>query len=375
MNFDISEEQQLIKDSVARFVQDNYELETRIAASSAKPGYSEDHWQTFAELGWLGLPFSEADGGFGGNAIDTMLVFEEFGRGLVLEPYLASVVLGGSVLRNGGTAEQRGELLPKLIGGELKLALAYAELQSRFDLHDVTTVARADGEDFVLNGAKSMVINAETADFIVVSARTSGGQVDEDGVSLFLVPRDADGLDCKSFPTVDGLRASEVTLKDVRVSKSALVGDEPGKGHAVLAAAIDDGILAIAAEAVGAMEVLYQDTTAYTQERVQFDHPMSDFQVVQHRLVEMFMETEQCKSLLYRATLEQAQNAPTARRTIHALKHMIGKAGYFVGESAVQLHGGMGMTEELRIAHYFKRLVVIEAQFGNSDHHLELFAA
>ena len=374
MNFDITEEQQLVKDSVTRFVSDNYELETRMAASAASPGYSEAHWQTFAELGWLGLPFSEEDGGFGGSAIDTMLMFEEFGKGLVLEPYLASVVLGGGVLRHGGSAEQKSELITKLAAGELKLAVAYAEEQSRFDLHDVTTSARADGDDYVLNGAKSMVLNAKTADHIVVSARTSGGQVDKAGISLFLVSRDASGLDVKSFPTVDGLRAAEITLTDVRVPASALIGGE-GTGHETLNAAINDGILALAAEAVGGMEVLYKDTVAYTQEREQFDHPMSDFQVVQHRLVEMFMEYEQCKSLLYRATLEQAQNAPTAQRTIHALKHMVGKAGYFIGENAVQLHGGMGMTEELRVAHYFKRLLVIDAQFGNSDHHLELFAA
>jgi len=374
MNFDITEEQQLVKDSVTRFVQDNYELETRIAASTKNPGYSEDHWKTFAELGWLGLPFAEADGGFGGSAIDTMLMFEEFGKGLVLEPYLASVVLGGGVLRHGASNAQKAELIGQLAAGEIKLALAYAELQSRFDLHDVTTSARADGANYVLNGAKSMVLNADTADHIIVSARTSGGQVDESGISLFLVPRETAGLEIQSFPTVDGLRAAEIKLQDVTVSNANLLGAE-GSGFQALNAAINDGILAIAAEALGGMEVLYKDTVAYTQEREQFDHPMSDFQVVQHRLVEMFMEYEQCKSLLYRATLEQAQGAPTAQRTIHALKHMVGKAGYFIGENAVQLHGGMGMTEELRVAHYFKRLLVIDAQFGNSDHHLELFAA
>ena len=374
MNFDITEEQQLVKDSVTRFVNENYELETRTAASSAEPGYSEAHWKTFAELGWLGLPFAEEDGGFGGSAIDTMLMFEEFGKGLVLEPYLASVILGGGVIRHGGSAEQKSELITKLAAGELKLALAYAELQSRFDLHDVTTTAKADGDDYVINGAKSMALNAGTADHIIVSARTSGGQVDKEGISLFLIPRDAQGLEVKGFPTVDGLRAAEIELKGVKVPASAMVG-AAGSGYSTLNAAINDGILAIAAEAVGGMEVLYKDTVAYTQDREQFDHPMSDFQVVQHRLVEMFMEYEQCKSLLYRATLEQAQESPTAQRTIHALKHMVGKAGYFVGENAVQLHGGMGMTEELRVAHYFKRLLVIDAQFGNSDHHLELFAA
>ena len=374
MNFDITEEQQLVKDSVTRFVQENYELEARLAISGANPGYSEDHWKTFADLGWLGLPFSEEDGGFGGTAIDTMLIFEEFGKGLVVEPYLASVVLGGGALRHGANPAQKGEIITRLAAGELKLALAYAEEQSRFDLHDVTTSARADGDNYIINGAKSMVLNAETADHIIVSARTSGGQVDKSGISLFLIPRVTAGLKVEGFPTVDGLRAAEISFNDLSVGAESLIGTK-GSGYETLNATINDGILAIAAEALGSMEVLYKDTVAYTQEREQFDHPMSDFQVVQHRLVEMFMEYEQCKSLLYRATLEQAQNAPTAQRTIHALKHMVGKAGYFIGENAVQLHGGMGMTEELRVAHYFKRLLVIDSQFGNADHHLELFAA
>ena len=374
MNFDITEEQQLVKDSVTRFVQENYELEARLAISGANPGYSEDHWKTFADLGWLGLPFSEEDGGFGGTAIDTMLIFEEFGKGLVVEPYLASVVLGGGALRHGANPAQKGEIITGLAAGELKLALAYAEEQSRFDLHDVTTSARADGDNYIINGSKSMVLNAETADHIIVSARTSGGQVDKSGISLFLIPRVTAGLKVEGFPTVDGLRAAEISFNDLSVGAESLIGTK-GSGYETLNATINDGILAIAAEALGSMEVLYKDTVAYTQEREQFDHPMSDFQVVQHRLVEMFMEYEQCKSLLYRATLEQAQNAPTAQRTIHALKHMVGKAGYFIGENAVQLHGGMGMTEELRVAHYFKRLLVIDSQFGNADHHLELFAA
>lgn len=374
MNFEFTQEQQLIKDSVTRFVQDNYQLEKRMEVSTSDIGFSQSHWQQFAELGWLGLPFSEADGGFGGNEIDTMLIMEEFGKGLVLEPFLASIVLAGGALRRAATTEQKAALLPQLIDGSTQLTLAWAELQARFDLHDVTTTARADGSGYVLNGSKSMVQNAATADRFIVSARTSGGQIDADGISLFLVQNNAKGLTRDDFPTVDGLRASELAFEDVKIAGDALIG-ELGNGYAALRGAANDAILAVAAEAVGAMEVLYKDTVAYTQERVQFDHPMSDFQVVQHRLVEMFMEYEQCKSLLYRATLESAQNAPTAQRTIHALKHMIGKAGVMVGESAVQLHGGMGMTEELRIGHYFKRLLVIEAQFGNSDYHLQQFAA
>ena len=374
MNFDLTSEQQLLKDSVDRFVADNYSLEARVKVTDAEPGFSKDHWKSFAELGWLGLPFAEADGGFGGGPIETMLLMESFGRGLVVEPYLASVVLGGGALRRGGSAALKAQILPGVIDGTKQLAFGYAEEQARFDLHDVVTSAKPDGDGFLLNGTKSVVQNAATADYVVASARTSGGQIDRNGISLFLIDVKAPGVERDNYPTVDGLRASEVKLTNVRVGKDRLIG-ELGKGFAILNAVANDGILALSAEAVGAMEVLYKDTVDYTQQRIQFGHPLSEFQVLQHRMVEMFMEYEQTKSLLYRATLEATQGAETAQRTIHALKHLVGRAGLFVGENAVQLHGGMGMTEELRIGHYFKRLLVIDAQFGNADHHLQQFAA
>ncbi|HTK99863.1 MAG TPA: acyl-CoA dehydrogenase family protein [Pseudomonadales bacterium] len=374
MNFDLSSEQQLLKDSVDRFVADNYSLEARVKVTDAEPGFSKAHWKSFADLGWLALPFAEADGGFGGGPIETMLLMEAFGKGLVVEPYLASVVLGGGALRRGASKAVKDAILPGVVDGTKQLALGYAEEQARFDLEDVVTTARAEANGFVLNGTKSVVQNAATADYIVVSARTSGGQVDRNGISLFLVDAKAAGVERDNYPTVDGLRASEVKLTNVRVDPDRLIG-EVGNGYAILEAVANDAILALSAEAVGAMEVLYKDTVEYTEQRQQFGHPLSEFQVLQHRMVEMFMEYEQCKSLLFRATLESAQGLPTAQRTIHALKHLVGKAGIFIGENAVQLHGGMGMTEELRIGHYFKRLLVIDAQFGNSDHHLQKFAA
>ena len=374
MNFDYTDEQQLLKDSVERFVQDNYDLDKRNALVSKDPGWSEAYWKQYAELGWLGLPFSEEDGGFGGTVVDTMLLMEEFGKGLVVEPYLATVVLAGGALRRAAAKDHKQKLLPGIIDGSLHISLAYAEEQARFDLHDVVTSARAEDDAFVLNGTKSMVLNAVNASHVIVSARTSGGQIDTGGITLFLVPTDAEGVERVNYPTVDGLRASEVILKDVRVEKAAIVG-ELDQGYPVLAGAIGDGILAVAAEAIGAMEVLYKDTVEYTQQREQFGHPLSDFQVLKHRMVEMFIETEQCKSQLFRATMEAAEDAPDAEKDIHALKALVGKAGIFVGENAVQLHGGMGMTEELRIGHYFKRLLVIDSQFGNSDYHLEQFVA
>jgi alkylation response protein AidB-like acyl-CoA dehydrogenase len=374
MNFELSAEQQMLRDSVERFVDENYALETRRELAGADPGFSTDYWATMAELGWLALPFEESDGGFGGTQIETMLVMEQFGRGLVLEPYLASIVLGGGAVRRGGSAALKAEILPGVMDGSRQLALAYAEEQARFDLDDVTTTARAEGDQLILNGHKSMVANAATASELVVVARTGGGQKDTDGITLVLVDADADGVKIESFPTVDGLRAAEVTLADVTVPAANVLG-EVGEGFPILNAVANDGILALAAEAVGAMEILYKDTVAYTQEREQFDHPLSDFQVLQHRMVDMFMEYEQCRSLLYRATMEVASGAESAQRTVHALKHLIGKTGILIGEHAVQTHGGMGMTEELRVGHYFKRLLVIDAQFGNADYHLQRFAA
>ncbi len=384
MNFELSEEQQLLKDSVERFVRENYSLDQRNALVKAEPGFSREHWNTYAELGWLMLPFSEADGGLNGNQIDTMVLMEEFGKGMVAEPYLASIVLGGGALRRGGSETLKSALLPGVMEGSIQLALGYAEQQARFDLDDVTTSARAEGDGYVLNGAKCMVLNAASANYIVVSARSSGGQIDRNGISLFLIDAASEGLQLENYPTVDGYRASELVLKDCRVGSDHLIGDLD-QGFALLRCVTNDAILALAAEAVGAMEILYKDTVAYTQERVQFDHPLADFQVLQHRMVDMFMEYEQTKSLLYRATIETAQAEASeasdrllhenAQRSIHALKHLVGTAGTFIGENAVQLHGGMGMTEELRIGHFFTRLIVIDLLFGNSDYHLEKFAA
>ncbi len=374
MNFELSEEQKMIQQSVERFVQENYDLINRVKISSEDPGYSQEYWTAMAELGWLGLAFSEEEGGFGGNQIDTLVLMEQFGKGLVLEPFLANIVLGGGAIKRGGSPAIKESVLPNLIEGNLQVTLAYAEEQSRFDIEDVATAAREDGSNFIINGKKSMVLNAESADKIVVVTRTSGSQVDEDGISLFLVDATSKGIERENFPTVDGLRASEITFTDVEVPSGNLIG-EKDKGFSILQAVVNDAILALSAEAVGAMEVLYKDTVEYTQQREQFDHPLSDFQVLQHRMVDMFMEYEQCKSLLLRATMETVQDPILAQRTVHALKHLIGKSGIFVGESAVQLHGGMGVTEELRIGHFFKRLLVIDSQFGNSDFHLDKFTS
>ena len=372
MNFELSEEQKMIQQSVERFVQENYDLTNRVKISSEDPGYSKEYWSSMADLGWLGLAFDEEDGGFGGNQIDTLVLMEQFGKGLVLEPFLANIVLGGGIIKRAASPAIKESIIPSLMEGKLQITLAYAEEQSRFDIEDVATAAREEDGGFIINGKKSMVLNAESADKIIVVTRTSGSQVDENGISLFIVDASSEGVEKQNFPTVDGLRASEITFEDVKVSSEALVG-EKDKGFKILQAVVNDAILALSAEAVGAMEVLYKDTVEYTQQREQFDHALSDFQVLQHRMVDMFIEYEQCKSLLFRATLETVEDPDLAQRTVHALKHLIGKSGIFVGESAVQLHGGMGVTEELRIGHFFKRLLVIDSQFGNADFHLDKF--
>ena len=372
MDFDFTEEQNLLRDSVQKFVAENYELSDRRKMVKLNPGYSEDSWKQFAELGWLGLPFAEEDGGFGGDLIDTSVIMTELGKGLVCEPYYASVILAGSALRHGGSAEQKDRLIGGIVSGEVKATLGYAELQGRYDLNDVATTAEKDGDAYLLSGTKSMVQNAETADYIIVSARTSGNRTDDKGITLFIIDSKADGIKKLDFPTVDGLRASEIELDKVKVSADDILG-ELDNGLELLEKVRDDAILSLASEAVGQMEILYQDTVDYCKQREQFGHPLAEFQVLKHRFADMFIEAEQCRSLLYRALLAHQEDLPEKRRVTHALKYKIGAAGRFVGENAVQSHGGMGVTEELRIGHYFMRLAVIDATFGNKDYHLNKY--
>jgi alkylation response protein AidB-like acyl-CoA dehydrogenase len=372
MDFDFTEEQTQLQDSIAKFVQENYDLPTRTKAIKSKTGYSEDHWKQFAELGWLALPFSEEDGGLDGSYVDTLVVSEALGKGLVVEPYYATVILAGTALRIAGNAEQKQKLIGGIIDGTVKATVAYAELQARYELNDVATTATKEGDSFVINGEKSVVTNAETADYIIVSARTSGERTSSKGISLFIVDAKAEGISRIDYPTVDGGRGSEMTFSNVKVAASDLLG-ELDEGLEILEEVRDQAILALCAEAVGQMELMYKDTVEYCSQREQFGHPLSDFQVLKHRFADMFVETEQCISLLYRATLEKQIGAPTARRTIHALKYKVGKEGNLLARQAVQSHGGMGVTEELRLGHYFMRLAVIDTIFGNYDYHMDKY--
>ena len=374
MDFTFNEEQSLIQDQVDQFVQKEYDWETRQSLSNSELGFGEDNWKKFAELGWLGISVSEDSGGFGGSAIESMLIMEAFGKGLVVEPFLETVIMAGGLIDDHGSDQQKSSFLEPAIAGEMHLALAYAEPQSRFNLSDVVTEAKADGDNFIINGYKSVVMNGPSADQIIVSARTSGTQLDENGISLFIIDANASGLDKTNYKTVDGRRASDLTFENVSVSKENLIGDQD-KGFEILDSAIDKAILAISAEAVGAMEVLYKTTVEYTKTREQFGTAIGKFQVLQHRMVDMFMEYEQCKSLLYMATMKHEEKAEDAKKAISGLKYQVGKAGKFIGQQAVQLHGGMGVTDELNVGHYFKRLTTVGTIFGNTDYHLKKYTA
>jgi pimeloyl-CoA dehydrogenase small subunit len=374
MDFDLSEEQRLLRDSVSRMIADAYTFERRKTYAKEPTGYSLERWAQYAELGLLGLPFAEEDGGIGGTPVETMIVMEAFGSGLVLEPYLATVVLGGGLLRFGGSAAQRQALIPEIASGRLRLAFAYTERQSRYDLADVATTARLDGGFFVLDGHKGVVLHGDSADRIIVSARTAGGQREAQGISLFLVDRQAAGVAMQGYPTVDGLRAAEITLHHVKVGPDALIGE---KDHALplIERAVDAGIAAVASEAVGAMTVMHALTIDYLKTRKQFGVPIGSFQALQHRAVDMLVALEQARSMAILATmLADADDAAERRRTMSAAKVQIGRSGRIVGQQAIQLHGGIGMTMEYQVGHYFKRVSMIDTLFGDADHHLGLVA-
>ena len=374
MDFTFNEEQTLIQDQVDQFVLKEYDWETRQSLSNSDLGFGQENWQKFAELGWLGISVSEDSGGFGGSAIESMLIMEAFGKGLVVEPFLETIIMSGGLIDAHGSDQQKASILEPAISGEMHLALAYAEPQSRFNLSDVVTEAKPEGDNFVLNGYKSVVMNGPSANKILVSARTSGSQLEENGLTLFIVDADSDGLNKTNYKTVDGRRASDISLENVTVSKDDVVGGIDS-GFEILDLAIDKAILAISAEAVGAMEVLYKATVEYTKTREQFGTAIGKFQVLQHRMVDMFMEYEQCKSLLYMATMKQEEGAADAKKAISGLKYQVGKAGKFIGQQAVQLHGGMGVTDELNVGHYFKRLTTIGTIFGNTDYHLKKYTS
>ena len=373
MDFQLSDDQRLLKESVDKLIGPAYDdLGKRKKAQGEPNGYSEDLWAKYAELGLLALPFSEEEGGFGGGTVETMIVMEAVGRGLALEPFLAGIILGANLIRLGAGAALRGELIPRIADGSERLAFAHTERQARYDLHDVATHARRTSGGFVLEGDKSVVIHGDSATKLIVSARTSGSHRDRHGITLFLVDPSSPGVSRRAFATQDGQRGAAISLGRVEVPESAVLGS------------IDDGadlidrvsalaIAALAAEAVGAMAALHELTLEYLKTRKQFDVPIGSFQVLQHRAVDMFTALEQARSMeYYAAMMAPSDDARERHAAISAAKIQINNSARFLGQAAIQMHGGIGITMEYRSGHYFKRLTMIESAFGDTDHHMRL---
>jgi alkylation response protein AidB-like acyl-CoA dehydrogenase len=371
MDFNFTEEQSMLRDTVASFLQDKYDFETRRKIITSESGWRADYWAAFAnELGILGAPFSEELGGLGGGAVDNMIVMEEFGKAMVVEPYLGTVVIGGGFLKHSGYGPA-ADVIASIIGGETVIAFAYAEPQGRYNWADLKTTAKKDGAGYVLNGHKAVVVGAPWATHLIVTARTGGSQREASGVSVFLVDKSLPGIVTRDYPTVDGARASEVYFENVSIPADALIGAE-GAGLPLVQKVIDEATAAVCAEAVGSMRKLHEGTLDYARQRKQFGAPIASFQVLQHRMVDMFMQVEQSVSMTYMATVKLDDDAERAK-AVSAAKVQIGKACKFVGQNAIQIHGGMGMTDELSIGHYFKRATLIEGLFGSVDHHLRRY--
>ncbi len=372
MDFNFTDEQSMLRDTVASYLTDHYGFDQRQAATESGSGRRPQVWRAFAEeLGILGAAFSEEQGGLGGGAIENMIIMEEIGKQLVVEPYLGTVVIGGGFLKHSGAAIA-SEMIGKIISGEALIAFAYAEPTGRYNLADLSTKARRDGDSYVINGRKAVVVGAPWATQLVVTARTAGGRRDAQGVSVFLVDKDAPGITTQDYPTVDGGRASEVTFDGVRVPAERLLG-EADQGLPLVERVVDEAIAAVCAEAVGTMRRMHEQTVDYARQRRQFGAPIASFQVLQHRMVDMFMAVEQAVSMTYMATLKLDEADAERAKAASAAKVQIGRGARFVGQNAVQIHGGMGMTNELAVGWYFKRATMIEGLFGSVDHHLRRY--
>jgi len=369
MDFDLSEEQRMLKESVERLIGERYEFEQRKTYMKEACGFSREMWQQYADMGLLGLPFDEKHGGMGGGAVETMIVMEAFGRGLTLEPYLATVVMGGGAVTLAGSEAQRADILPRIAGGELLLALAYGEPQSRYDLGDVATTARRDADGWILDGTKSFVAHADSADKLIVSARISGDRRSEDGIGLFLVDANAAGVTRRGYPTHDGQRAAEVKLANVKIRSSDALG-EPGKGLATLRRIAERTLAATGAEAVGGMAAAHEITVDYLKTRKQFGVTIGSFQALQHRAVDMLVSLEQARSMALLATMMVDEpDALERAKNIAAATVQLRRSARFVGQQAVQLHGGIGMTDAFDAGLFLKLARVLETLYGSAVWH------
>lgn len=373
MDFSYTEEQALLRDSVERFLDKNYAFEQRRAIIAGREGMSPQVWSEFASLGLLGLVVAPEHGGFGGGGVEAMLVMEALGRHLVVEPYLSTAVTCAGLIQQAGDEQQRRILLPRVADGSMKFALAHVERAARYDLSHVETTAREEGGQWIINGAKTVVVQGALADLLIVSARTRGKPGDAQGISLFFVNPAEQGVQGRDYPTFDGMRAAEVTFDNVAIGPESVIGVLDG-GFPHLEAAIDRTLAALCAEAVGCMEFLNRQTLEYLKTRQQFGVPIGKFQALQHRMVDIRVEYEMAKSMAILAAVKaDSPDSVERRRAVSAAKERIGRAARFVGQQCIQLHGGMGMTDELPVGHYFKRLTAIDMHFGNSDHHLDQF--
>ena len=375
MDLSLSVEHSILRDSVERFVRESYPFDKRRKIVDESESFLQENWQDFSKLGWLGLNLPEEFGGNGGSAVDTMVVAEALGPGLILEPFLETVVIGSKLIQIGYNERQRPELLSNLVGGRLILTFAFAEPQSRYNLSDVQLSAQQNGDQFILNGKKAVVRHANSADKIIVSARTTGDRRDKDGITLFLVDRDSTGLSRQDYRLQDDVPASELIFDNVCLSRTAIMS-ELDCGLPMIELVVDHGIAMVCAEAVGIMSALYTATLQYVKTREQFGRHIGTFQVLKHRMVDMLMSCEEARSIAYMVTLNLDEPDPNVRkRATSAAKVSIGKAARFVGQQSIQLHGGMGMTDELNVGHYFKRLTMIDILFGDVDFHLKRYSA
>ena len=369
MDFTYTETQDMIRDTLARFLADTYVFDKRQKMIASDAGRDPAIWQALAtELGMLGASFAEEHGGLGGGALENALIMEELGKVIAVEPYLQTVVLGGGALKAVGGAQADAHI-PAIISGEMIIAFAYAEPQGRYNLANVRTSAKADGAGYILNGHKGVAYAAPWATHLLVTARTGGSQSERDGVELFLIDAKTAGITRRDYPTVDGFRASEVYFENVAVPGDALL---PG-GLALIEQIVDEATVAVCAEATGVMAKLHEGTLDYSKQRQQFGQPIGRFQVLQHRMVDMFMEVEQAKSMVLMATLKLGLPADERKAAVSQCKAKVSRGANFVGQNAIQTHGGIGITQELAIGHYFKRATMIEGQFGSADHHYDRF--
>ncbi len=375
MDFSYSEEQQMLQDSVSKFVQRHYRFDTRKEILADPRGFSSENWRVFAELGWLTVPFRIEDDGFGGFATDLMVIMEEFGKAMVVEPFVATAVLGGGLISELGSAQQKSAWLPQVMSGSLQLACALAEPDSRYNLGSVSTTAVVQGDSFIVEGSKILVLNGPAADQLLVSVRTAGADRDINGISVLLIDASSPGIRKHSYTNVDGHRAAEITFSRVKVPAERLLG-APDAAYAGLVRVVDRATLAVCAEAVGALDSLLAKTVEYSKTRKQFGVAIGSFQALQHRMADMFIECQLARSIVMMAAMQLDSDAPDAdkMRAVSAAKSRVGKAIRKVGQEAVQLHGGIGITDELDVGHLFKRVTAIETLYGNTDFHTARFA-